>query len=255
MKTMPPQKPPAPPVIQPDQPPTTDPLPSQPMPSMAGPEQSYKAAPHHDYSFIMNPEHPPKSAHLPSLGGGSSMAVRIGLTAGGLLLLLVAFVIIKGLLAGGSNQPLFVAILQDQQELIHLTSSSGTGQGGLGSSLGVTGQGSSAAISNFAATAQLSLTSAQTDLTTYMSKAGMKKINPKQLNLKVSSTIDERLKTAAAADTYAQTFQEVMKTQLTQYQQDLSLAYDKTKGPNGRKVLSGEYKQSQLLQTQLAASN
>ncbi len=103
---------------------------------------------------------------------------------------------------------------------------------------------------NFAITAKLSLTSTQTQLLAYMKSNG-KKVSTKALSSKVSTTTDKQLSDAVANSTYDATFKQVMQTQLTNYQKDLSAAYKQTKGPKGRQLLNQEYYGAQLLLTQL----
>lgn len=189
--------------------------------------------PQQPYDFIMNPASPPKSSRF-----SNSLPMRIGLVTGGLLILLVAFNVIKGLLAGPSPTPYFVSTVQDQQAIIHLL-----GQAKKQPDLNT-------ANSNFLATAELSLTSSRTDILDYIDKIG-KKAEAKQLNLKVSLKLDEQLNTAAAAGTYNPTFKEIMQSKLETYKRDLKTAYLKAPGQNGRALMDKNLKQADLLLKQL----
>jgi hypothetical protein len=192
------------------------------------------------FDFIMKPEQAVAKRQLP---GGSSMAIRLALVFGGLLILIVIFAVLKSLLGGSSNLSSFVTVAQDQQELIHLVGNAITNSQ---TPLSTNDQ-------NFTATAQLSLASAQAGLTTYLKTNGMKAISPKVLNLKVSATTDSQITAAITADTYGPTFQQIMKNQLAQYETDLNGAYQKTTGTHGRALLKSDFQQAQLLQTQLSA--
>jgi hypothetical protein len=192
--------------------------------------------PQHDYSFITDPSKPPRKRLLP---GSGSLLGRVIVVSVGLLLLIIVFVVIKGLLSGGSASPAFVGIAQDQQELIHLATAAGEESG-----LNETNK-------NFAVTTQLSLTSAQTDLLTYLSKNGTK-VKEKQLALKISATTDQQLSAAATSNTYNETFNTIMQTKLTEYQKDLQQVYDnKATGKNGKELLSKDYAAANLLLKQL----
>jgi len=191
------------------------------------------------YDFIMNPEQPKQ--HKASLPGGNSAAMRAVFIAGGLLVLLIVFTVIKGLLGGSSNLDSFVAVAQDQQELIHLATNADQQP-----DLSTTNK-------NFTATAELSLGSAQSQLIKYLSTNGTK-VTAKQLALKISSQTDARLTTSAAATTYNQTFKEIVNDKLTTYVTDLQQTYNHTSGNKGKALLSDQYQQAQLLITQLNSS-
>lgn len=207
-----------------------------PAPLYPGAQVSPPAQLSQEYSFITNPEKPAKQPLLPS---GNSLPQRALLATGGLLALVIIFVIIKSLLGGGgSNLTSFVGVAQDQQELMHLATNASQQK-----SLTVNDQ-------NFAATSQLSLASSQATIVKYLSTNGHK-VNLKTLNLKLSLSLDNQLVNAAAATTYDQTFQEITKTKLTAYLSDLQQTYKQTKGKNGRALLNDDYNQAQLLLTQL----
>lgn len=238
-------QPAAPQTIQPQQNP-----PFGQNPGGTGPD--HDIPPQHDYGFILNPEAPPKKPLLPSLNGGSggtasALAVRVGLAAGGLVVLLILFSVVRGLVSSGPNEQVYLSVLRNQQQLIHLTTQANTGNSGSQQ------PELSPDMANFVATAKLSATSARRELVTSLSTGGIK-INPKQLALGADPKLDAQLKAAAAADTYAPTFRDIMQAELQAYQASLDQAYDATKGSKGRQLLLDQYKQSELLQAQLAAA-
>lgn len=192
----------------------------------------------HEYEFITNPGQPPRRRFnlLPS---GAGLPLRIAIVGGALLVLLILFVIIKGLVSGGGNTDALVNVARQQQQIIHLVDNTDQQQTPL-----------SAANQNFAVTAQATLTSAQSQLVTYLANNGHK-VKPKTLELTVSATLDEQLKTAAGNSTYNATFKEIMQNQLQDYQQALRTAYAQTSGPKGRKLLSDQFNGSKLLLQQL----
>jgi len=221
----------------------TQPTAQQPTPA----EPAQPPAPGSEYEFIVNPQVPKKTGpaiSLPLLSGINPTLSRIIIAAGGLVLLLIVFSVLKGLLTSPpANMALLTSVAQDQQEIIHLTNSATEQQQ---TPVSTTNK-------NFAATAQLSVLSSQASLVHYMALNG-KKVNLKILSLKINPALDNRLTTAAAATTYDQTFQEIMNNQLTNYIGDLQQAYQQTRGKNGRALLNDCYNQAQLLSTQLNSS-
>jgi hypothetical protein len=177
-----------------------------------------------------------------SLPGGNSTILRAVYVVGGLLVLLVIFMIIKGVLSGGSNLTLFVGIAQDQQEIVHLTTITSQQQ--------AQGQTLTTSDQNFAATSQLSLSSAQTAIIQYLAN-NRQKVKAKTLNLKLSAATDTQLANAATAGNYDQVFQQVLKIKLMAYINDLRQTYKQTNGQKGHALLSDQYKQAQLLLVQL----
>ena len=171
-------------------------------------------------------------------GANASLPVKIGLVTSGLIGLFILFSVLKGLVVGGPNLTPLVGLAQEQQAIIHLTEASKRQK-----DLNVVNK-------NFATTAQASLTTSQTNIIKYLQLNG-KKTAGKTLNAKVSTKIDEQLTAAAAAATYNQTFQDIMKTKLNTYMTDLKQAYQQTSGKKGRALLSADYNQAQLLLTQL----
>lgn len=186
----------------------------------------------------MNPETPRRQRSF-SLPGARSGPLRALFVAGGLFVLFIVFIVIKGVLfSGGGNLEPFVGIAQQQQELIHLATNADE-QDTL-----------SATNKNIALTTQLALTTAQSDLLAYLKTNG-KKVGDKTLNLQVSTTIDTQLTDAVTTNTYDQTFQQIMQNKLTVYQQALKQTFPQTKGPKGRALLQKQYTGAGLLLQQL----
>ncbi|HTB49110.1 MAG TPA: hypothetical protein VK712_03440 [Verrucomicrobiae bacterium] len=193
-----------------------------------------------EYGFIMSPETVPNRSW--SLPGGNSQTKRALTVFGGLFALLIVFIVIKGLLGGGGpNLASFTAVAQDQQELIHLATD-----------ISQQTQNASATSQNIAITVQLSITSAQSQLLTYLTN-NHESIGTKTLALKVSTSLDNQLTTAAADSTFDQTFQQAIQSKLTTYQQDLKQTYAQTKGTKGRQLLSNDYNGATLLLKQIGS--
>src|ERR1019366_5502306 len=72
------------------------------------------------YGFIFHP--PPARRGLFKLPGPSSTPLRLITVFSGILVLIIIFVIIKNVLSGGGPDfSAFIPVVQDQQELIHLS--------------------------------------------------------------------------------------------------------------------------------------
>jgi hypothetical protein len=218
---------------QPPQPPAQQPWPPQPNPQPGYPPQQPDLHPA-PYDFIINPAAPAKAASFKLPGTNNSKLMRVVMLAGGLLILIILISIIKSLIFKGPDFTGYIGVAQDQQELIHLfTSSAAT-------------QTLSASDQNLAATAEVSLTSNQTRLITYLSN-NHQKINAKTLDLKLSSSLDTQLANAQTADTYQTTYQSIIQSELSDYLSDLTKTYNSTKGVKGRTLLKTFYAQGSLL--------
>lgn len=203
------------------------------------PEQNYSApnSPN-DYDFIVNPQAPAKR----SLVAGGSQTTRILLVVSLAVILLIGFMVAKSVLSKPpENVAAMTKVLSQQQELVHITQSATLDQKPLNS-----------ANQNIAITTELSLTTAKSDLLKYLALQKVK-VNPKKIIYPGAAAIDAQLTASIAASTYDPTFNRVLKTQLTEYQQALKLAFNKTKGTKGRELLSKQYAGSVLLLSQLEA--
>lgn len=237
---LPPSQQPQPQVIQPTQPPTQPGQTAQPGQQFS-PGQAWQSQPQQDqYAFIMDPgSAAPKKPLLPSNGSPLLKVVLGGVT---LILLFVIFSVVRGLISGPSPFPTYASIAQEQEALIHLSSNA------------LEQEGLTTANRQFAATAKVSLISSQKAMVSYLGKNKFK-LDDKQLGFKISQKTDKRLETAAAATTYNSTFDEIMKTELTEYKSQLQQTYNKYELKNGRALLSKDYKQADLLLKQLDRAN
>jgi|GEM_PF-442072 hypothetical protein len=216
------------------------PFPAAQTPSPAGQPQA-PVSPEGSYAFITNAQNTAKTPSLLSTLNGKSLPLRFALLGGGLVVLLVLFSIIKGLLTPGFTLQPFIAVLQDQQELIHLTTNAVASPAA--ASL-------PASYQNFVATTQASVTSSEGQLMHYLLD-NKQKIKPQELGLKINPTTDTQLTNSAASNTYMSELQQVMSSQLTTYMSDLHSAYLKTSGKKGHIQLSNDYNQALLLTKQL----
>jgi hypothetical protein len=208
--------------VQPNQNPNSQPFPAPAQPG-GGP----------DYNFIMAPQAPKKRQLI-----GSGFKTRLLVLFGGLLLLIILFSVVKGLLTTAPfNQNDYMAVIAQQQEINHiLTTDLDNGQR---QDLSLNNQ-------NFAITSQLAISSAQTQLITYLVD-NHKKVDPKKLDVDISSSVDTELTNILSTNNFNPVFDQVMQAQLTTYEQKLMTAYGTTTGPKGRALLKSDYSGAQLL--------
>ncbi len=205
------------------------------------PQQNNTPSPNRsDYDFIVNSP-PPLKRHLTL---GNSLATRLIIVSLGIFLLLIIFVVVKGLLSNDtSSYPSLIKAARLQQEIIHISSGATTPP-----------IPASESNQNIAITTELSLASSRSQLLAYIGRLHGS-VNKKQL-ISVSITpLDAQLTAAITANTYDSTFDQVLKQELTAYQQSLKLAYQKTTNTKGRELLNNEYNKATLLLGQIASSN
>jgi hypothetical protein len=219
---------------------STSPQPQSPAGTQPQAQPEQPATPVEPYDFIMDAGKPQSKPILP-LPGLNSTLKRVVFGFVSLVVLLIILNVAKGLLRGTTNTAFLFGLVQDQQEIIHITSNANSS----GPSQGLT-----TASQNFAATTNASISSAQLAIATALTST-KQKITPVVLNLKVNPQLDTQLTTAGANGTYDQTFQQLMKAQLTTYMNDLNLTYSKTKTKQGQDLLKNDYAQAKLLLTQL----
>jgi competence protein ComGC len=188
-----------------------------------------------DYSFITDPQQSKPARKLP---GSGSLLGKVVLIAVAIILLLIIFSVVKGLVGGHSNVDDFVGVAQDQQEIIHLATNA------------LEEPSLSTVNKDSALTSQLSLKSDQAATIKYLSSIH-KKVKSKALDQKVNPSIDTQLSAAATASTYNQTYHDIMLAELNAYKGHLQAAYLRSKGPNGRTLLSKNFNDANLLIKQL----
>lgn len=192
---------------------------------------------HNPYEFIVSPQAAGPKRGISGLLNGNSFFAKIGLLLGGFVLLLViAGVIITQLTAGSNNAAELLSSVKTQQEIIRI---SGTSQ-----------FASQQQVKNAAMTAQISLTSDQQDLLSYMSSHGQK-VAPKELALGKDAQSDQLLSNARSTNTYDSALLEVLLDDITVYQTELRAAFDQTKNEALRIKLQKYYTNASLISTQL----
>jgi hypothetical protein len=197
---------------------------------------------HQNYEFIMNSgEQPKQKFSMPSLPGSHSLFGRIALGVGGLLVLVVVISVISSIFKGSSNYPYLLSVVQDQEEITHLSNEANAESD------------ISSANQTFTSTVNLVLNNSATELMTYM-KANGHTVSLASANLKENKTLDTDLNTAESAGSLNGFFTENMTNQMNQYTSDLSTAYNHTSGVHGKALLSSYYRQALLLKKVLSGN-
>ena len=175
------------------------------------------------YAFITDPQKPAKKSFLPS---GSSKQNRILLVVGGFVVLLFIITLVFVLIAniGTSQKKAWLSLAQQQQELIRV------------SDLGST-KAQNQDTKNLAITTKLALESSQASIDKLAAKNGAV-ITKKSLALGKNTQTDVTLTAAQQSNQFDQTFRQIIKTQLTDYQAQLKNLYDKTSSKSTKNSLS-----------------
>ncbi|MCA9324692.1 hypothetical protein KDA23_01315 [Candidatus Saccharibacteria bacterium] len=180
------------------------------------------------YDFIMSPEQPKRSV-MPSLGNPKSLLFIVGVVAVVVILLVVVLGAVRG---GGIDKTPYVAIAQQQQEIIRVA--------GL-QEQNLTNQD----VKNFVVNTELSLAS---DQQTFYALLGRNKIkvSEKQLALGQNNATDAALQNAQDSSTLNQALPAELRKELESYQASIQQAYQAA-GPFTRQVLLELYNNAALL--------
>lgn len=190
-----------------------------------------------NYDFFMSPTSSlPKKFNLP---GGQSLPKRLLVIGGGLVALIIIIIVLSSLLGSSGNTTQLIAVVQDQNELVRVATEASSQQS------------AEQTTQNLAQSVQLSLTSAQQQLLTYMKSNG-RKVGTAQLTATKDAKTDQELTAAEAASNFDPIFAQVMQTGLQSYAQDIKAAYAAA-GPKGKALLQTDYNGAQLLLTQSKA--
>ncbi len=189
-----------------------------------------------DYSFILDSTSRSKSIKL-KMPGGKLGKILTGLMIATVMVILL--IIITSLLKSPSPLPYFYSVLEDQQELINI------------SSIALNQSDTSYGNQNFASTANLALSSNSAALQSFLTTNGVK-VNSAILNAKISPATNNLLTNAENSGNFNATFSNIAAIQLKNYLIDLKVAYSKTTSHQARQILSSQYNQANLLLTSLA---
>lgn len=192
------------------------------------------------YDFILNPTKPPKRSVLPSNNG---LITRLAVVLGIIVLVIIAFVVGSSLFSGKSNVPKLTVVAQQQAELIRIANLETT----------IAPSQASQQNRDFTESCLLSITSAQQNLTAFLSKHGVK-LSTKVLGLAKNVQTDSTLNAAAAASTFNAAYTNVMQNQLGLYETALKTAYTNTQNATEKTFLAQDYAGAQLLLKQLTGT-
>lgn len=183
------------------------------------------------YGFIVNPEQPSKRPFL----GGNSAKSRLVLVVGGVLLLMIIAIIASSIFSSlnnkGTNQ--LKVVYAEQQELIRIAQ--------IGSK-----DAQSTDTRNFAITTLFAAQTSQQKVSTVLTSRGIK-LKPEEVNAKLNDKVESILTGAAANNQYDETMQELLKKQITSYNQALEAAFNSNEGQQTRAALSEAFKSSGTL--------
>lgn len=195
--------------------------------------------PNKKYEFILNPEKKPhKSSLLPAGATAPGMNMtKVLLLAGGVMILLIVLAVVLSMARGGDKPATgLYAILNDQQEIIHVTSKAGNNL-------------ESGNLQTFTATANSTTTSSQQELIAFLSQHKVK-INADKLAATPFTSADQTLSAAQAANTYDAAYKQLMADILKDYQSKI-LQTGKTSTGSERTILQKELAAAELLSKQL----
>ena len=150
-------------------------------------------------------------------------------------MILVIFIgIIGSLSRPSSNLPYLLSVLEDQQDIAHISN-----EASLYSNI-------SSNYLPYLATSGLILNSNSNQLESYLTSNNLKYTSA-DLTLKESPKIDGMLSSAEASGNYNTVLDQVAHQQLNGYLTDLKVAFNKVSGSHGKVLLSNFYSQAKLL--------
>lgn len=201
------------------------------LPAVAADERPISHSP---YEFINQTGNHPPAAN----GIGTMPKWQLFAIAGGGLVILIAFLMI---ITHKSTDPLYLTIAQEQGEMARVSNLQAR-------------QFSSQSTENFATNTYLSMMSAQSDYLQFLGSYGVK-LNSKTLSKSANPKTDAQLAAAKENGTLDNTYINIMRTDLTTYQQTLAAAARKFTGPKTHAELKKLYDQAGLLLQQSQQSS
>lgn len=186
-------------------------------------------SPNPNFDFMLkNSPQPKRSFGMPGIPKPAKYALLIVVT---LAVLIIAFSLISGR-HKSSSQPI-VGSLARNAETLRVTA--------LVNQLQLQDPQTQA----LAATVTTTLTSDSAQLSTYLTKNHIK-VSKKVLAADTDTSTDQNMQTASQNNSLDSAYVSYLKTALAKYQTDLLNAYNAA-GPNGKKVLSPAYQNTQVL--------
>jgi hypothetical protein len=164
------------------------------------------------YDFILNPAPKPKKTLIPTGGSSRKQRILTVVLGGGafLVLIIAAFSFILG--SGGGQKELLISLAQEQQEIIRIAD--------IGAS-----KGRSRETREFAQTVKMSITSDQTETRAQLQKYG-KKLNSKDLALKLDAKTTALLTTADRGNNFDAEMRAKLEASLETYKANLKTAHE-----------------------------
>ena len=175
---------------------------------------------HNPYEFIIN--HNTPKARLFNFGGGS-LALRLAILVGGLVVLFTVIALVVALLAPKGNAESLRQIAQQQQEILRVANLADNN---------VTDQN----VKNFVANVDASMRTSKIQTLAFLDAHNIK-MEPKTLALGRDTKTDVLLQNAAAAGTYDSTAVDTLTTQLETYEALLKSTSKQTSSKQTLKVL------------------
>jgi hypothetical protein len=179
---------------------------------------------HNPYEFIVNPNTP---KHGGNALGGDNFLKKIGLLVGGLVVVLIIAAVVISHFAPKGSTPGLTAIAQRQQEIVRIATLAVTN---------TTGQDTK----NLATNIELSVTSNQTQIVSYLASHGTK-LKAKDLALDKSSQTDTLLTNATSAGTYDSVVAQTLASQLQTYESLLQTTYKQTTSKPAKQLIQSCY--------------
>lgn len=198
-----------------------DPYP-QPAPPPQGPQPQY--------DFITNPIKPPKRG-LFSFGKGNRSGLLI-IIAGGLVLLTVLLVVGSLLFGGTSDKEALLRVAQKQSEIIAVSE--------IGEKDGGGNQARSLALA-----VKLTVTTEQQAMVAQIAKRD--KVKAKEYAAEPSAEVTKQLETAQRNGRFDEVFNNVIKQELTEYQQELRTANSAVTSKTAKRLLAKDFENVGLL--------
>jgi len=199
----------------------------------------YSTPTNSNYDFILNPQKPKKSFNI----SGNSMPKKLFAILSILILLIVGFTIFKNLT---TTKVLSISdltnVVIEQQKIINLIQNDFT----VSNSSNQLNQSQI----NSIATINLSIASDQKSLINYLKNSSYV-IKSSTISSVKTTSLDTQISNAAAAGNLTSTYNSIMKSELNNYLNYLSIGYNTTKGPKGKALLKQEYQNANILLKQL----
>ena len=202
--------------------------------------QQSQISPNPNYDFILNPPSGPKK-----ILNLSSLKSKILTICAGLLILIIVFVVFENLISTPIfSSTDFLAVLRDQQEILHVISTDTTTNQEIGLL--------SSTNKNLVASTNLVISSDQQNTLSYLKNNGV--VFPlATISLGINPSLDNQINSSINSNNYNQTLDQVLANLFSTYDRDLKLTYNSEHGSKGKALLKSEYKNIYLLNKGLNA--